>query len=262
MTSEERRWAEAEFACAVERYYAALAEHAVLRADEEEPSLGGMLLYAGELDGAARALTVAGNVAGAATLAVAENASEAKQAMVDGVVDFVVNTLDEALRILKNEVRKRQPVAVCVAAKRELVEAEMHERGVAPDLIAAAVASGAGSGFSGQAEAIAPAGCSEAQAMLTWRVEAAPVRWLPVLDGLAATSVGEGARIERRWLRLAPRFLGRMARGVRVLRCEPEAAKEFVSRAETAVLRGEIGAPVEMELERRGVRERYRLTPP
>ncbi len=46
-----------------------------------------------------------------------------------------MTSLDEALRILKNEIRKRETVAVCVAAAPETVEREMLERGVLPDLL-------------------------------------------------------------------------------------------------------------------------------
>ena len=65
-----------------------------------------------------RALLLAGNIAGAASLAVTADAAAQKQSIRDGVADFLVNSLDEALRILKNEVRKREPVAVCVAPIR------------------------------------------------------------------------------------------------------------------------------------------------
>ena len=54
-----------------------------------------------------------------------------KQAIRDGVADFLVNSLDEALRILKNQLRKRETVAVCVGLAPADVEREMKERGVA-----------------------------------------------------------------------------------------------------------------------------------
>ena len=57
--------------------------------------------------------------AGAATLTASASAEAGKQAMREGVVDFLVTTLDEALRILKNEVRKHETVAVCVARRRK-----------------------------------------------------------------------------------------------------------------------------------------------
>ena len=81
---------------------------------------------------------IAGNVAGCATLAATAEPAAQKQAIRDGVVDFLVTSLDEALRILKNEIRKRATVAVCVGAP-STVEREMIERGVLPDLVFAGV---------------------------------------------------------------------------------------------------------------------------
>ena len=75
---------------------------------------------------------VAGNIAGAASLAATADPVAQKQAIREGVVNFLVTSLDEALRILKNEIRKRETVAVCVAASPQAVAAEMLERGVLP----------------------------------------------------------------------------------------------------------------------------------
>ena len=124
-----------EFARKVERLYAGLMTSA--DPGGGEPRLGGRLLYAGALDAEGRALVVAGNIAGAATLAATANPAAQKQAIHDGVVDFLVTSLDEALRILKNESRKRETVAVCVGAEPDAVEREMLERGVEPDLLGA-----------------------------------------------------------------------------------------------------------------------------
>ena len=79
---------------------------------------------------------VAGNIAGAAIAGSdCGDQTRQKQAIRDGVVDFLVTSLDEALRILKNEIRKGETVAVCVGAAPKTVEQEMLERGVAPDLL-------------------------------------------------------------------------------------------------------------------------------
>jgi len=226
-----------EFILRVEERYAALMLSAGGCADGE-PSLGGKLLYAGELDGQGRALLVAGNIAGAASLAASAGAAAQKQAIRDGVADFLVTSLDEALRILKNEIRKRETVAVCVGTAPEAVEGEMLERGVLPDLLPRA----------GRTVALG------SQPVLSWRVDAAPAHWLPRLDAIALDCVGNIADARsataRRWLRLAPRYLGRLAQGLRLLRCKPEFAQDFAVRVEDAVRRGEIAAAVEIALNR------------
>lgn len=94
--------------------------------------LGGKLLFAAELDERGRALVVAGNVAGAASLAASADAIAQKDAVRDGVADFLVTSLDEALRIVKNEIRKHETVAVCIGLAPDVVEREMLERGVLP----------------------------------------------------------------------------------------------------------------------------------
>src|SRR5258708_6961879 len=97
--------------------------------------LGGKLLYCGELDPEGFRLVRAANIAGAASLSASADLERQKRAIREGVIDFLVTTLDEALRILKNEIRKRQGVAVGIALPPESVEREMIERGVVPDLL-------------------------------------------------------------------------------------------------------------------------------
>jgi urocanate hydratase len=217
------------------------------------PDLGGQLLYAGELDAQASALVVAANIAGAATLAVSAEAGAQRQAIRDGVVDFVVNSLDEALRILKNEIRKRETVAVCVAVAPDGCESdfalEMLERGVRPDLL------GPGGMAAGKLAALIPPGlariepadASADQVFVAWSVAKAPAVWLPALDKIAVGCLSPEAWAARRWLRLAPRYMGRIAHGVRILRCDAPTAQCFQQQVREGVERGEIGVPVEIQ---------------
>ena len=237
LTPEPRPSAALDFILQVERIYAALIGFAGI-AEAGQPGLGGKLLYAGELDPYGRALLVAGNIAGAASLAATADLAAQKQAIRDGVADFLVNSLDEALRILKNEIRKRETVAVCIAGAPVAIEREMAERGVAPDLL--------------PRNQLPPA--ADGEALVAWSVATAPAQWLPKLDGLAIDSLrateGDKAAAARRWLRLAPRYLGRLAQGQHILRCEVDVAKEFVSRVRGAVDRGEFGVEVRISLNR------------
>jgi Urocanase Rossmann-like domain len=219
-----------------------------------ETNLGGKLIYASELNADVRALLVAANIAGAASLTATADAARYKQAIRDGVADFAVNSLDEALRILKNEIRKREPVAVAIGASPLDVEREMIERGVLPDLVAA-IAPPRGEDFDAAWEDIPRIELTDAQNKrnwISWCVSSAPRQWLPKLDAMAMDLVGNGegqAEVAaRRWLRLAPRYLGRLAEGVRVLRCEPGMAIEFMDRVRSGVERGEIGVAVEVSV--------------
>ncbi len=76
------------FLTRVSLYYATLLDSPLAHS---ETGLGGKLLYAAPLDEEGRALLVAANIAGAATLAASADRDAQKQALRDGVADFVVN---------------------------------------------------------------------------------------------------------------------------------------------------------------------------
>src|SRR5438067_12822783 len=116
MIDQTRYSAEYKFTLRVLSFYTRLIP------PDSEADLGGKLLYAGELDDDGRALIAAANIGGAASLCATANAREQKQAVRDGIVDFLVTSLDEALRILKNEIRKRTTVAVCIGAPTAEIE--------------------------------------------------------------------------------------------------------------------------------------------
>jgi len=102
--------------------------------EEREDWGGGLVLCCGE-GCAASGTPVAVSIAGGATLALDGDAGVVKAAMRRGELDFVVNTLDEALRALKNEVRLRRPLSVGLIADVSATLREMVERGVLPDLL-------------------------------------------------------------------------------------------------------------------------------
>lgn len=253
------------FSLRVYGFYAELMQDATAAGPSEEPSMGGKLSYAGELDEPGRALVVAGNVSGCASLAATADAAAQKRAIRDGVVDFLVTSLDEALRILKNEIRKRETVAVCVGAAPEVVEHEMRERGVLPDLVRpqeATVFPGDG-GSHDEAEL----GSGEPDrmrmpALVRWSAGAAPALWLPKLDAIVLDCLGADAWAQRRWVRGAPRYLGRLANGVRLLRADREFGAKFIERVRERTERGEIGVPVEIRSTYEGASEEHRFSPP
>lgn len=110
------------------RAFTALAE---LRASWE-----GRLVLSLGLDEPGGGLGVAAHLAGAVTLAVEADSAWVREVVRSGVADFVVSTLDEALRAIKNEIRKRTPITVVLHADPALVLDEALRRGVAPDLFA------------------------------------------------------------------------------------------------------------------------------
>jgi len=250
----------------VEEYFGSLMRHADTRdgaVESADPGLGGRLLYAGELHDEGRALATAGNVAGAATLAATADAIAQTQAIREGVVDFLVNSLDEALRILKNEIRKREPVAVCVSSNPREVEHEMRERGVQPDLLAEIRGAVRGAELrSRETHVVRPEPVAATQALLAWCVTVAPAHWMPMLDAMAMDCVCASEWATLRWLRHAPRYVSRGSRGVRVLRCSPQTARAISTRIESAMQRGTIETAVWMAMRIGDEREWRPSAPP
>jgi len=216
---------------AVYRLYSALA-----RELDPEFGLGGRLLFAGELDPAGCRLIRAANIAGAASLTASADAAVQRQAIREGVVDFLVTSLDEALRILKNEIRKRQAVAVCVAEAPRTLARQMAERGVQPDLLAPSAALADGAVFLAQGARLVEAEPQpEGRKFLVLEIPAAWAQRIAEFDALLAESVDAADSANRRWLRLSPRYLGPKMRRLRSLECDEETAARLMKRIEQAV---------------------------
>jgi urocanate hydratase len=94
----------------------------------------GSLVLAIGLGRRGSAVSTAANIARAACLAIDERAEACRAALLSGACDFVVNTVDEALRILKNQIRQRRPVSVGLEASQDAAVGELLERGVLPEL--------------------------------------------------------------------------------------------------------------------------------
>jgi urocanate hydratase len=97
--------------------------------------LGGKLIASGGLGGAGGALPLAATMNGAAFLGVDVDPERIKRRVKTGYCDVMVNDLDEALRILKNAVRKREAASVGLVGNCADVMPELARRGVVPDLL-------------------------------------------------------------------------------------------------------------------------------
>jgi hypothetical protein len=198
----------------------------------ERDSLGGRLLFAGEADPAGRRLVRAANIAGAATLAASADAATLRIAMREGAIDFVVNSLDEALRILKNEIRKQQPVAVGVSVAPEILVREMTERGVQPDLLRSGLPdSPEMQGFAARgARRVEPL---PLQAGFNFNVVPIPDEWKQppaAFDALLLDCVQPNDAVNRRWVQRAPVYLPGEARRLRSVVCDVGAILELIVR--------------------------------
>jgi hypothetical protein len=209
------------------------AVHAFYQALEPSCTLGGKLLFASILNDEAAQLIRAANIAGAASLTVSASPDELRKAQRNGVVDFLVTSLDEALRILKNEIRKRLPVAVAIEGSPLEVGKAMLVRGVQPDLLAPAAAAiqplcARAAFLERGARLVEPQPEDPAAPLHIWPVPAAWNARLAALDAQLGKLLPADACAERRWLRLSPRYLGAAARRLRSVACDEDASRKFV----------------------------------
>jgi Urocanase Rossmann-like domain len=99
------------------------------------PDWRGALILNFGLDPQGTAVALASNIAGAVCLSLEQDPATARQALRSGACDFVVNTLDEALRAMKNEVRQHKPLSVGLQDNQSEILDEIFERGVVPQLV-------------------------------------------------------------------------------------------------------------------------------
>ena len=100
------------------------------------PTWAGSLLAGAGLNDTGRALAFASLAAGAASIFVEEDPALIRSAQREGCCTFSVTSFDEALRIVKNEVRQRRAVSVALRTDSEAWLREMVERGVQPQAFA------------------------------------------------------------------------------------------------------------------------------
>jgi urocanate hydratase len=97
--------------------------------------LAGKLVASGGMGGMGGAQPLAATLNGAAFLGIDVDPERIKRRVKTGYCDVMVNDLDEALRILKNAVRKREATSVGLVGNCADVIPEMARRGVVPDLL-------------------------------------------------------------------------------------------------------------------------------
>jgi len=241
--------------------YRALVENS--NHETSEIGFGGRLLYAGALEGLGCAMMVAGNVAGCATLAVTADEAVQKRAIRDGVADFLVTSLDEALRILKNEIRKHKSVSVCIGTDRGTVEQEMMKRGVLPDLVFAddSTTLPLVSRFGEDVREIRMSKPKPTEAFIKWQVAQSPAQWMPKLDAIALDCLADEPWTQR-WIRVSSRYLGRAALAERAFHCEAQAAMRILREFDAAAQEGAIATEVAVNIMDEGESKVFRLRPP
>jgi hypothetical protein len=130
------------------------------------------------------------SIAGGTTLALDANAAVMKAAQRAGYLDFVVNSLDEALRTLKNEVRQKRPLSLGLIADVDATLAEMDERGIQPDL---------------RFDPVLPQ--TDPQSNDEYSFAATDTAALSTIDAALSVAVPADDIVRRRWLQRVPQCL-------------------------------------------------------
>ena len=97
--------------------------------------LAGKLVVTGGMGGMGGAQPLAATMNGAAFLGIEVDVEKIKRRIRTGYCDICVNSLDEAVRILKNAVRQKQAVSVGLVGNCADVIPELARRGIVPDLL-------------------------------------------------------------------------------------------------------------------------------
>ncbi|RRA49032.1 hypothetical protein [Acidipila sp. EB88] len=218
-----------------------LAYRSMLRAAGDAP-LGGRLVllsHPGQRRSAAAAAAAAARIAGAACLLLIADERQAKEVVRAGYCDYLVTSLDEAVRILKNEVRRQAATAVCLLGEPSHSLALCVGRGIQPDLLDLVSLASHADGACGElvARGARPIAWESSwnveEQAVAWNVPHGPLALLALVDALARRAVEEQARgAERlRWLTQAPATLGRGWQRERLLPMRPVEVSRFVALA-------------------------------
>ena len=97
--------------------------------------LAGKLIVSGGMGGMGGAQPLAATMNGAVFLGIDVDPERIKKRLKTGYCDFLVNTLDEALRIIKNAVRKKEALSVGLVGNCADIIPMLAERGVLPDIL-------------------------------------------------------------------------------------------------------------------------------
>jgi urocanate hydratase len=119
------------FAAAGEKHFG--TEHQ--GSGDQGGELAGKLIVSGGMGGMGGAQPLAATMTGAAFLGVEVDPERIKRRLKTGYCDFMVNSLDEALRIMKNALRKKENISVGLVGNCADVIPELAERGVVPDIL-------------------------------------------------------------------------------------------------------------------------------
>lgn len=221
--------------------------------------LAGAFIIADTLADPAAALPLASAVAGACFLGMDDDTELVRAMLRHGKCDFVVNSLDEALRILKNELRQKKPVSVCLTGSVPENMQQMAERGVAPDLaihlhtaedsFALRTMSESGTVLFGSSDLeplIARPGNIHGE-IVRWTLPYGTAAMLSRLDAVALALIPPADRFRRRWIEAAQRYVPREGAPSRIGSFTNLERERFLDAVCARIMSGDVLGPVEVQ---------------
>jgi urocanate hydratase len=228
---------------------------------EQKGALAGQFIVSDSVSGVAATLPQACLLGGACYLGMDANAEAARDMLRHGRCDFVVNSMDEALRILKNELRQKKPVAVCLSGDVPVYIQEMADRGVSPQLFMHALSPKEYPAFarlhdtgtklcetSGLEDLLGRAP-NEDGALTRWTLPSGNAAVLARLDAVARDILPAADRKRRRWLEAAARYLPRQLPPSRIASLTEAEMERFVDAISARLMSGDIPGTVNLAID-------------
>ena len=221
-------------------------------------SLGGRWLLVDGLEREGDALLIAASIAGAASLTLELRPEAVRHCVRNGIVDFAVKTLEEALRILKNEIRKQQPIVVLLQQDTASAVAAMVDRGAQPDLMRWLDATPAVDTLRQRgAMCVAESGttpghvAADTDALLevSWSAAEGASAVLRHVDQIAVDTLPANDRERQDWLARAPRYLSRAMRLERSIPMNQAETRAFLAAIEERSRQGTLNREVTVTAE-------------
>ncbi len=236
------------------RYVQLQAVRAERFPDASANDLAGFLLVCVGFGREGAQLALATTISGGTFLGIDPSTEHLKAAVRNGSCDFMVNTLDESLRVLKNELRKKKALSVGLLGEAAAILPAMVERGVQPDLMADAADSESARLDRPALHTLLDRGAVPVDARAANVVHlsgfleviwtAASLADLSRMDQLALRELPADDSIRRRWLQHAPGYLHRQRPLQRVLGMHAEEVTRLAEKFKNATSAGEIQSPV------------------
>ena len=227
--------------------------------DKPAEGLAGLLLLCVGFGLEGAELALATTISGGTFLGIDPFTEHLKAAVRNGSCDFMVNTLDESLRVLKNELRKKKALSVGLLGEASAILPAMVERGVQPDLVADSSPSDNETALPCRASLQAfiergaihvdpkAAKAFHASEFLEVIWTASTLADLRRMDELALQQLPADDSTRRRWLQHAPVYFHRQRPLQRILEMRHEEVTRLAQQFKNAILAREIQSPATLQ---------------